>query len=131
MFNQDAIFAGIILFILYTLITEYMYYNEKDYLYITDKEDFFKYEENGRYDRSLLYKYYKNNTSDCDKLFIRDLICHEILNYKEVKPSFKKKCKSIVRNILFASIGSGFILNSSFSRSFKQNTLGYFMTNMI
>lgn len=127
---QNSLMSFIIIFIIYTLISEYFYYIHSDPLYITSKDDFYKYELEGRYVNSTLYNNYKSLDNN-DKLFIRDLICHEILNYKEEKPNFKKRCKSISRSIFLSTLGSYMFLNSSIAKTFKQNTLGYFMTNMI
>jgi hypothetical protein len=127
---QNAIFGSIFIFIIYTLATEYFYYAETDPFYITSKTDFHKYESEGRYDDSELYNKYKK-MKETDKIFFRDLICHEILNYKDERPNFKKRCKTISRNIFLSTFGSYIFLNSSIAKTLKQNTLGYFMTNMI
>lgn len=129
--NQTAIITLIFLFIIYKLIVEYYYYNDTDHLFITSDGDFHKYESEGRYNNSPLYHEYKNSLCEDDRLFIRDLMCHEILNYKSNRPSFKKKCKSMTKNIILTSLGGYLILNNSIGKSFKQNTLGYFMTSMI
>lgn len=119
-----------VLFVIVKLYMGYIYYIEEDDNYITSTEDFDTYVSEGRYkDSKLCNKWEKMN--DDEKKFIRDLICHEVLNYKEKKPSFNKTLKSACKQIIISSLLSGYILSSSIEKSFKQNSLSYFISNVI
>jgi len=120
----------IILLIIIKLVQSYVYYENNDDYFITSKNDFDKYMSSGRYSKSKLAKIY-NNLNDYDKLFIRDLMCHTVLEHKESKPSFKKICRSATRQIVGASVLNSLVLNSSVTKVMSQNVLGFFVSNVI
>lgn len=118
----------IIFFILLKLAISYRYYTEFDDSYITAPTDFDEYSY--RYEPGRLFWEYKK-LCPSDKLFIRDLICHEVLKYKQHKPSFKKMCRSASKQILGTSMLSSVMLGSSIAKTVTQNSLGYFVSNVI
>lgn len=129
--NISTIFVYIaILIVIIKLYNSYTYYIEEDDNYITSTEDFDKYIESGKYNNSKLCKKWINIDED-ERKFIRDLICHEVLNYKEKKPSFNKNLKSACKQLIVASVLSGYLLSTSVEKSFKQNSLSYFISNVI
>ena len=120
----------IILLIIIKLAQSYVYYENNDDYFITSKNDFDKYASSGRYSKGKLIKIY-NSLNDADKLFIRDLMCHIVLEHKSKKPSFKKICSSATRQIVGASVLSSLVLNNSVSKAMSQNVLGFFVSNVI
>ncbi len=129
--NISTIFVYIaILIVIIKLYNSYTYYIEEDDNYITSTEDFDKYIESGKYNNSKLCKNWINIDED-ERKFIRDLICHEVLNYKEKKPSFNKNLKSACKQLIVASVLSGYLLSTSVEKSFEQNSLSYFISNVI
>lgn len=126
----NVIICVIIILIVAKLLDSYTYYINEDYNYITSCNDFIQYIDEGRYKNSKICSIWVQLEKD-DKIFIRDLMCHEILNYKESKPSFKKMYKSACKQILMTSILSALALSSSFTKNIKQNSLGYFVSNIV
>lgn len=120
----------IILLIIIKVAQSYVYYENNDDYYITSKNDFDKYSSCGRYSKGKLLKIY-NQLDDTDKLFIRDLICHTMIEHKETKPSFKKMCNSATRQIIGASVLNSLVLNNSVTKAVSQNALGFFVSNVI
>lgn len=119
-----------VLFVIVKLYTSYIYYIEEDAHYITSTRDFDAYIAEGRYKNSKLCHKWERMDEE-ERKFIRDLICHEVLNYKEKKPSFNKNLKSVCKQIIISSLLSGYLLSSSLEKSFKQNSLSYFISNVI
>lgn len=119
-----------VLFVIVKLYTSYIYYIEEEDNYITSTRDFDTYITEGRYNNSKLCNKWVELNED-EKKFIRDLICHEVLNYKEKKPSFNKTLKSACKQIILSSLLSGYLLSSSIEKSVKQNSLSYFISNVI
>jgi hypothetical protein len=119
-----------ILFVIIKLYDSYKYYVQEEDNYITSTEDFDKYIALGRYKNSKLCGNWINMDED-ERKFIRDLICHEVLNYKEKKPSFNKNLKTACKQLIITSVLSGYLLSSSIEKSFKQNSLSYFISNVI
>jgi len=128
--TANTIICVIIILIISKLIDSYTYYINEDYNYITSKHDFEQYMQEDRYKNSILCSKWLQ-LKEIDRIFIRDLICHEMLNYKESRPSFKKMCKSACKQIIIASILSAALLSSSFTKNIKQNSLGYFVSNIV
>lgn len=126
----NILIALILLAIIAQLIDSYYYYNKEDHKYITSNDDFIKYLNEGRYDNSSICRKWQS-LEDCDKVFLRDLMCHEIINYKDKKPGFKKMYKSACKQIVVGSLLSAALLSSSFTKNVKQNSLGYFISNVI
>jgi len=127
---MSVIIQIILLFILLKLIDSYIYYKKEDNNYVTNITDLYKYEKEGRYCNSKLYNKWKRLSSS-DKIFIRDLICHELLNYKQNKPSFKKMTKSACKQLLGSTLFSSYVLSSPFQKALSQNSLGFFVSNII
>lgn len=119
-----------IIFVIIKLYDSYIYYLEEEDNYITSTEDLDKYISQGRYQNSKLCQKWVNMDEE-EKKFMKDLICHEVLNYKEKKPSFNKNLKSVCKQLIITSLLSGYLLSSSIEKSFKQNSLSYFISNVI
>lgn len=126
----NILVAVILLAIIVQLVDSYYYYEREDSKYITSNDDFIKYLNEGRYDNSSLCRKWQS-IEDCDRVFLRDLICHEIINYKDKRPGFKKIYKSACKQIIVGSLLSALLLSSSFTKNVKQNSLGYFISNVI
>ncbi len=126
----NAIVAAILISIVIKIFFSYLYFLEEDHKYITSNDDFINYLNEGRYDNSELCSSWKALCKE-DKIFVRDLMCHEIINYKDKKPCFKKIYKSAIKQIILTSALSAILLSSSFSKSVRQNSLGYFISNVI
>ena len=119
---------AILLLIIIKVWQSYAYYVGNDDKYITSQGDIEKYSH--RYSKGkLLHEY--NKLSEHDKLFVRDLICQTVLDYKSVRPSFKKMCQSAARQIFGTSILSSVVMNSSVTKNIGQNVLGFFVSNVI
>lgn len=118
----------ILILIILKISQSYIYYNDNDDQYITEVGDLEKYSH--RYSKGRLYRLY-NNLNDYDKLFVRDLLCHTMLEYKNVKPSFKKMCKSATKQIVGSTVLSTAVLGNSASKAIGQNVLGFFVSNVI
>ena len=127
---SNILICAIIVVIVIKIVDNYEYYTREDYNYITSETDFNNYINEGRYNDSKIFKEW-NNLSECDKNFIKDLICHEMLLYKKKKPCFKKMARSAFRQIVITSILSVFLLSASFGKTLKQNSVGYFISNVI
>lgn len=121
------IFA-ILLLIIIKLAQSYVYYSDNDDYYITNEGDIEKYAY--RYNKGKLFHEY-NSLNDHDKLFVRDLICQTVLDYKNVKPSFKKMCQSAAKQIVGASVLSSVVLKGPVAKNMGQNVLGFFVSNVI
>lgn len=126
----NALVCAIIIAILLQLVDSYYYYINEDNKYITSSDDFIKYLNEGRYSESAICKKWQS-IDDYDRVFLRDLMCHEVINYKDKRPGFKKMYRSACKQIVVGSLLSALLLSSSFTKSVKQNSLGYFISNVI
>lgn len=126
----NGVVCAIIIAIILQLADSYYYYINEDDKYITSSDDFIKYLNEGRYSESAICKQWQS-IEDCDRVFLRDLMCHEIINYKDKRPGFKKMYRSACKQIVVGSLLSALLLSSSFTKSVKQNSLGYFISNVI
>ncbi len=113
---------GIIIYFIYTTIYEYINYKEFDKENITKSTDLDTIGE--KYKNCDMYKLY-NTMSEEDKEYLYHIINHSRIKYKENKPGFQKKLKSI-KGSLFGNMLISIILKNNINSGFnalKHNTL--------
>lgn len=113
---------GIIIYFIYTTIYEYINYKEFDKENITKSTDLDIIGE--KYKNCDMYKLY-NTMSEEDKEYLYHIINYSRIKYKETKPGFQKKLKSI-KGSLFGNMLISIILKNNINSGFnalKHNTL--------
>lgn len=88
----------VIIYLIYSLINDYIQYKKFDKNNITKPGDIDIIGEN--YKNCKLYNIY-NNLSNEDKEYLYHVINESRIKYKDEKPSYEKKMKSLKNNILY------------------------------
>lgn len=112
----------IIIYFIYTLIFEYDNYKQFDEINITKSSDLDMIGK--KYQNCNMYKIY-NNMSEEDKEYLYHIINYSRIKYKEDKPSYQKKFKSI-KGQLFGNMLISIILKNNINAglsSLKHNSL--------
>jgi hypothetical protein len=113
---------GIIIYFIYTTIYEYINYKEFDKENVTKSTDLDIIGK--KYKNCDMYKLY-NTMSEEDKEYLYHIINYSRIKYKETKPEFQKKLKSI-KGSLFGNMLISIILKNNINSGFnalKHNTL--------
>jgi len=125
--NSSTFINGImmiaIIYLIYMICSDYIYYKNNKDKYIIDPCDFEDHLD--KYNNSELYNKYDNLPED-DKQFLYDFINYSVLTHKKNKPKFNKTLSSIKENIILASIVSALGLMTASSgplAPFKINLL--------
>lgn len=119
-----------VIVIVYVIVNDYLYYKKEDEWMVTNVGDMDKLAKMHKYDNSELYTRY-NSMSDSDKVFMDDYIAHCMLEHKTRRPCFKKKYNGIIKNILISSVVYMFVFASPITKYIKQNTVNYFISNLL
>ncbi len=119
-----------VIVIIYLIIRDYLYYKTEDPWMITNIGDLDNLIAQHKYAGSSLCEQY-SRLSDADKAFAEDYIAHSMLSHKSVRPSFKKRYGGFVKQIFIASIISFVVFSSSMKKQLKQNTVNYFISNLL
>ena len=112
----------IIIYFLYSLIYEYLNYKDFDKDNITKTSDLDIIGE--KYKNCNMYKTYNSMTKE-DKEYLYHIINYSRIKYKEDKPSYQKKIKSI-KGQLFGNMLITILLKNNFNAGFntlKHNSL--------
>lgn len=112
----------IIIYFIYTLIYEYVNYKQFDEQNITKSTDLDIISK--KYQNCNMYKLY-NSMSEEDKEYLYHLINYSRIKYKEDKPSYQKKIKSM-KGQLFGNMIISIILKNNINAGFsalKHNSL--------
>jgi len=113
---------GIIIYFIYTLIYEYINYKDFDKDNITKSSDLDLISE--KYKNCNMYQVY-NSMSEEDKEYLYHIINYSRIKYKEDRPSYQKKLKSI-KGSLFGNMVISILLKNNLNAGFnslKHNTL--------
>lgn len=119
-----------IVVIVYVIVNDYLYYKREDEWMVTNVGDMDKLSDMHKYDNSRLYALY-STMSDSDKAFMQDYVAHCMLEHKVRRPCFKKKYNGIVKQVLLASVVYMFVFASPITKYIKQNTVNYFISNLL
>lgn len=113
---------SIIIYFLYNLIYEYINYKEFDKENITKSSDLDIIED--KYKNCNLYKTYHNMSKE-DKEYLYHIINYSRIKYKEDRPSYQKKIKSM-KGQLFGNMLITILLKNNLNAGFnalKHNSL--------
>jgi len=123
----DIIILLFLVISIYELYKSYNYNKEFNDKFITASGDF-DYKLDKYKSSNLYHKYMALNEED--KEFVDDYIIYVYLNNKENRPEFPKKIKTARNQVIISTILASYLLNTPIMKTFRQNMLSYFITNI-